>query len=132
MPFRFAYLCDLLSRLEQPYLRQAPLLPNYFREYTQTETLRWFQRHKDELNANDTNQQAVISMLRPECWVDREFGWDAEKLEPMIARVFQCTRLECTELHKWKTFPHTGDLAAHLGRVLASRENVSNHHISIL
>jgi hypothetical protein len=111
--------------VEKPHLRDAPYLPNHLKNIAQNETLRWFQRHRDKLNEFATCNGMVTSMLRPESWNDRDYGWDPDTLEPLIARLLGFTRTQRNELRKWKSHPHLGDLGTHACRVLESMNQVS-------
>lgn len=125
MPFRFVYLCDLLDKLERPLLRDAPLLPHHLQEYTQKEVISWFRRHRDRLNEFSTNGNAVIMMLQPERWSDRDFGWNVGILEHLIARSLGLSKARHAHLQEWKSEPHKGDLGACVERVMDDMEQVS-------
>ncbi|RDL40923.1 uncharacterized protein BP5553_00902 [Venustampulla echinocandica] len=125
MPFRFVYLCDLLDKLERPFLRDAPLLPHHLEEYTQKEVISWFRRHRDRLNEFSTNGNAVIMMLQPKRWSDRDFGWNVDILEHLIARNLSLSKAKHAELKKWESEPHRGDLAACVERVMDGMERTA-------
>lgn len=125
MPFKFAWLCDLLQKLESPYLRDTLVLPGPVKEFTQKEIIRWFQSHKNKLNEFEVNSRAVATMLRPEAWTDRDFGLDADGLEYLLARVLSLTKLQLAELSKWRTQPWKGDLAVCVERVMGATKRVS-------
>ena len=125
MPFPFVYVCDLVEKLERPLLRQVPLLPNDLRQYTLDLIMDFFKTFRDRLNLENTDDQAVLSMLQPENETDRVYGLDAESLEPVLARVLSLSRQEYVELQRWKENPEEGDLAVCLHRIMEKMKNVS-------
>ncbi|CAG8973172.1 hypothetical protein HYALB_00008764 [Hymenoscyphus albidus] len=107
-------------------MKDALSIHLYLKTYTENQTLQWFKNHRDRLDEFATNHDAVMAMLRPETWVGREYLGDEEDLEPFLWRAIQFSRPERAELHKWKTYPSTGDLGAQVGRILGNRENANN------
>lgn len=124
MPFPFTGVCDLLDRLERPHLRDAPYLPSHLKKITQDATFAWFQKHKDSLNEFETCDGTVVSFLRPQGWSDRDYGWNADSLEPLLARFLGLEKCQRVELAKWKTHPHFGDLGARVGQVMRTLDQV--------
>jgi hypothetical protein len=125
MPFPFVYVCDLLEKLERPFLRQVPLLPRDLRQYTLDLIMDFFKTFRDRLNLENTDDQAVLSMLQPENETDRVYGLDAESLELVLARVLNLSRHQYVELRIWKENPEYGDLSVCLHRVMGNMKNVS-------
>jgi hypothetical protein len=132
MPFKFVWLCDLLQKLESPYLRGTLVLPGPVKEFTQKEIIRWFQSHRKKLNEFEVGSRAVAMMLRPEAWTDRDFGLDADGLEHLLARVLSVTKLQLAELSKWRTETWNCDLAVCVERVMGAAKRVSARHLKIL
>jgi hypothetical protein len=125
MPFKFAYLCDLLQTLEYPYARDTVIIESRVKEYTQKEIVNWLQRYRKSLDEFATDDAAVMMMLRPEEWKDRDFGLDTDGLEHLLARALALTRAQCAELQKWRTESYNGDLGVCVERVMGTLERVS-------
>jgi hypothetical protein len=125
MPFPFVYVCDLLEKLERPLLRQIPLLPSDLRRYTLDTIMDFFKTFRDRLNLENTDDQAVLSVLQPENETDRVYGLDADNLELVLARVLSLSRQQYLELRRWKQNPEEGDLAVCLHRIMGNMKNVS-------
>lgn len=125
MPFKFSYLCDLLQKLESPYLRGTLVLEGPVREFTQKETISWFQTYKNKLNEFAVGSTAVATMLRPKAWTDRDFGLDADGLEHVLARVLEVTVVQHAELGRWKCEGWKGDLGVCVERVMRRANIVS-------
>src|SRR6266487_5307817 len=101
MPFLFVYLCDLLDELERPYLQICLPLPRILESHRKKTILEWIYRHRRSLDLHDTDDAAVMSMLRPEKMTDRIYGLDAERLELLIARTLCLSTEEYVKLQKW-------------------------------
>jgi DNA ligase-4 len=127
MPFPFSYLCDLLDELEQPFLREAGCLPAPLREYLRTHTSKWFILHRTRLDAVSTNTRAVLSMLRPHQQTDRAYGIAPEDLELVVARALQLSRLQYSDLQKWRTDLLKRDLAFFVQQVMEDSKEVSRN-----
>lgn len=117
MPFPFAYVCDILDKLERLFRRQVPLLHKDLNSKVNEEVTKWFKEHRSRLDAFNTDAEAVISMLRPEQTHDRIYGIDSENLELIISRGLRLSRHQCAELHRWKTSDIL-DLAGCVQRVM--------------
>lgn len=95
------------------------------KEYTQKEIVNWLQRYRKSLDEFATDDAAVMMMLRPEEWKDRDFGLDTDGLEHLLARALALTRAQCAELQKWRTESYNGDLGVCVERVMGTLERVS-------
>ncbi len=126
MSFLFIYICDLLEKLEEPHLFDVPLLPAQHDEYANQQTVKWLKLHNSTLSSFGINSGALVSMLRPEKVVDRDYGLDTESLELVIARVLQVSRTEFTELQRWRTNSQTGDLGKCASRLIETGRHVSS------
>lgn len=129
MPFPFAYVCDLLEKLEEPFLREVGYLPGRLYEYIRNHTSKWFMMHRTKLDAHSTNVNAVLSILWPQRQTDRTYGLDQAHLEMMIARALQLSKLHFLELQSWRTDPLKRDLAFFVQRVMknAKKVNAASH-----
>src|SRR5258708_2201593 len=110
MSFLFVYVCELLEKLEEPHLDDVPLLPAQLREYTNQQVIKWLKLHKNKLGDFGINSVALVSMLRPESLVDREYDLDTRSLELVIARVLRLSRQDYAKLQRWQRQPHLCDL----------------------
>lgn len=125
MPFLFVYVCDLLEKLEIPFLREVGFLPGPLREYLRKHVSHWFTQHCSRLDAFSTDAQAVLSMLKPHNQVDRVYGIDPGKLELVIARALSLSKLQYLELQKWRSDPLGRDLAFFVQQVMKAINSVS-------
>jgi DNA ligase-4 len=119
MPFPFTYVCSLLDDLERLHIRENPLLPRELLERSTSKTNQWLKAHKFDLNAFDTQEAAVLWVLRPDKLTDRHYGIDTNRLESIIARAYQVSQLDYTVLQSWRRVPHLGDLAQRVESVRA-------------
>lgn len=110
MPFLFIHICDLLDELDALHIRDNPLLPRDLHRRTTGKANQWLKDHKFDLNAFDTEESAVLWILRPDKLTDREYGIDTRRLELIIARVWQLPNAEYAKLQQWRSAPHKGDL----------------------
>jgi len=111
MPFPFSHLCSLLNDLERLHIRNNPLLPRDLLERSTRKTNQWLKKHKFDLNAFDTQEAAVLWVLRPDKLTERCYGIDKCRLESIIARVYQVSQLEYAKLQLWQHMLHPADLA---------------------
>lgn len=125
MPFLFVYVCDLLEKLEIPFLREVGFLPGTLREYLRKHVKHWFTQHCGRLDAFSTNAQAVLSMLRPHHQVDRIYGIESEHLELIIARSLSLSKLQFLEIQKWRSDPLERDLGFFVQQVMKDANSVS-------
>ncbi len=102
MPFKFGYLCDLLSSLEAHQTHDPPYLPARLKETYCKTVQQWFRCHRARIDASDTDGVALLSSLFPEKRTDRVYGLK----EPSIARILgRCLSLgvsRARELDKWR------------------------------
>lgn len=131
MPFLFAYVCDLLEKLEEPFLREVGYLPGRLHEYIRSHTSKWFMMHRKKLDAHSTDTNAVLSIFWPQRQTDRIYGLDQAHLEMAIARALQLSKLQFVELQSWRTDPLKRDLAFFVQRVMQNAKTVggSSHFL---
>jgi hypothetical protein len=128
MPFPFVYLYDLLNDLERPHVSRYPMLPKDLANYTKDKVIRWLRLHRDGLNAFNTDNEAVMSMLQPEKQTDRVFGLDSWNLKPVIARTLSLPRQHYLDLQQWKGEPAKGDRGACVKRITENMDVVSCYY----
>jgi len=124
MPFPFVYVCDLLDVLEILVLRDPPLRRTDLDKAIAKETDQWLRMHCNSLNANATDDNAVILTFKPELRTDRVYDLDAVSLEQVIARVLNLPRVHLAELQRWRASPMSGDLGTCIQRVIDSMISV--------
>ncbi|RDW88250.1 hypothetical protein BP6252_00282 [Coleophoma cylindrospora] len=120
MPFRFVYICDLLDTLHR--IAITPTGPSIIAAVRARRTneamVQWFRQHRQRIDANDTDAEAVARAL----WLGKEtgrvYGLDAKLLEQIIARALALPMEKWIELQAWELRHDAGDLAAVLERVL--------------
>ncbi|KAK0124038.1 hypothetical protein ONS95_009024 [Cadophora gregata] len=118
MPFPFVYLCDLLDKLEGIHVREVAYLPKDRRSLTKDALMSWFRMHRWRINAQDTDGNAVLMMLRPERQTDREYGLEAY-MEQILARIFKMPTEMYQRLKSWRDDAQNhGDLGSRLCKVL--------------
>lgn len=124
MPFRFVYICDLLDTLHRiATTTTGPTIIAAVREKkTNDAIVQWFRQHRQRIDANGTDAEAVTRAL----WFERETGrvydLDAKLLEQIIARALALPTEKWIELQAWELRHAAGDLAAVLERVMDSSE----------
>ncbi|PVH77960.1 hypothetical protein DL98DRAFT_590857 [Cadophora sp. DSE1049] len=118
MPFPFVYMCDLLDKLEDIHVREVAYLPKDRISRTKDALMSWFQTHRWRINAQDTDGNAVLMMLKPERQIDREYGLE-EYMEQILARIFKIPSAMYERLKNWREDGHNhGDLGLRLCKVL--------------
>ncbi|KAH7389079.1 hypothetical protein BKA64DRAFT_679770 [Cadophora sp. MPI-SDFR-AT-0126] len=118
MPFPFVYMCDLLDRLEEIHVREVAYLPKDRKSRTKDALMSWFQMHRWRINAQDTDGNAVLMMLKPERQTDREYGLE-DYMEQILARIFRMPTAMYERLKNWRDDAHNqGDLGLRLCKVL--------------
>ena len=126
MPFPFVYMCDLLDKLEGIHVREVAYLPKDRKSRTKDALMSWFQTHRWRINAQDTDGNAVLMMLKPERQTDREYGLE-DYMEQILARIFKMPTTIYERLKSWREDVHIhGDLASRLCKVLQEMNIVSN------
>ena len=102
MPFRFSYLCDLLSSLEAHQSRDPPYLPARLKDECRKTIEQWFRSHRARIDSSTTDLVALLSALFPERRTDRVYRLK----EPSLVRIFgRCLFLGATRaraLNGWR------------------------------
>ncbi|EME81992.1 uncharacterized protein MYCFIDRAFT_30400, partial [Pseudocercospora fijiensis CIRAD86] len=118
MPFPFAELCNLLSRLEDIETHHPPLLPKERPPRRRDVVERWFKSHLRQVNELSVEGlTALLSAVLPHWRNERVYGIQAPSLCRILGRVL---RLNVSELQIYQK-PGNGDLAECLMRVLERR-----------
>ena len=122
MPFKFIFLCDLLSSLEALSTRDPPLLPATLRDRYQRTITQWFRSHRARIDALDApSAVALLSALFPERRTDRVYNLQPLSLTRVLGRCLGLGITRSKELERWKE-PGRGDLGACVERVQREAE----------
>lgn len=120
MGFKFAFLCDLLSDLEDNHTakviaakKNAPDI----RTVTQ-----WFAQHDRHIHHQDTDRLALLSCMFPEKRTDRAYWLRTPSLARVIARCLGLGSSRLAELNQWSK-PGGPDLGQCVENVLKQAEN---------
>lgn len=101
MPFKFAYVCDLLQRLEDLETADPPLLLTQ-KVHQQQETLHgWFRAHRRAIDAYATDRAALLSALLPERRTDRVYGLQELSLSRVLGRCLGLGSERLKSLYAW-------------------------------
>ncbi|KAL4967206.1 ATP dependent DNA ligase domain protein [Aspergillus stella-maris] len=121
MGFKFTFLCDLLSSLENNRVLKAATDARKQNPDVKTIT-RWFARHGKKIRDPDINQLALLSCMFPEKRTDRVYGLQDSGLARVIGRCLLLGSSRREELDKWRT---TGgaDLGQCVENVMRQAEN---------
>ena len=93
MPLPFSLVCDLLEQSNKLCLA---------RRSNKEALAAWFARHRQRIDAHDTNLAALLSTLLPEKRTDRIYCIQARTLEKIIARALGlgCSRVAELASHR--------------------------------
>ncbi|KOC13462.1 ATP dependent DNA ligase domain protein [Aspergillus flavus AF70] len=121
MGFKFSYLCDLLSSLENNKILKATTEARAHDPDAQTVT-RWFKQHGRRLRNKDTDQLAVLSCMFPEKRTDRVYWLQDTSLARVIGRCLLLGSSRREELERWRVSGGI-DLARCVENVMRQAEN---------
>ncbi|KAL1841446.1 hypothetical protein VTJ49DRAFT_7061 [Mycothermus thermophilus] len=117
MPFPFAYVCDLLERLDQNRTARSGLRSN-------ANIVRdWFQGHQASLLRQDNLSGPLLSVLLPEKRTDRVYCLREKRLQTIIGRALGLGRSRLSELSRWTNPDARVDLADCVELVLKETPN---------
>ncbi|KAM5374858.1 hypothetical protein ACJZ2D_006202 [Fusarium nematophilum] len=111
MPIPFSLVCDMLEQAHGLALAKKG---------NSTVVASWFTRHRERINAHDTNLPALLSTLLPEKRTDRVYCIQTSSLEKIIGRAFFLGSSRIAELAQYRQ-PGMGiDLADCVSRILTA------------
>lgn len=110
MPLKFAYICDLLDKLESIQTRDPPLLLPERKAAVASTINGWFKSHRVAIDAPDTDRTAILSTLLPERRADRVYFLQETGLVKILGRCLGLGRDRLQILSSW-TPDHHQDLA---------------------
>ncbi|KAK2698776.1 hypothetical protein QWA68_002474 [Fusarium oxysporum] len=123
MPLPFSLVCELLE--------QSFLLSLDKKSCSNTVT-KWFTRHRNYVDAHDTNLPALLSTLLPEKRTDRVYCIQSASLERIIGRAYLLGLSRIKELAQYRQ-PGSGvDLADCVFRILTVTPSPSYDHKNLV
>ncbi|KAJ5191874.1 uncharacterized protein N7498_010859 [Penicillium cinerascens] len=100
MGFKFTFLCDLLSSLEDNTVARATAVK---KDTVDIRTIgQWFARHDRHIHHADTDRLALLSCMFPERRIDRVYWLQATSLARVIARCLGLGSSRLAELDQWR------------------------------
>ncbi|KAI9373528.1 hypothetical protein BJX61DRAFT_502482 [Aspergillus egyptiacus] len=121
MGFKFAYLCDLLSSLEENRILKATTQARSRNPDVRAVT-QWFAQHDRHLRNPDTDQLAFVSCMFPQKRTDRVYWLQDTSLARVIGRCLLLGSSRREELERWRT-SGGGDLGQCVENVMRQAEN---------
>lgn len=97
MGFRYAFLCDLLEKLQTLHSRYPPYLPRDLKEFTRRAVTTWFQKHGYKIRA-EADPFVLLSFLLADKYNDRDYGLSGDTIERIIGRAFSLSSAQLTAL----------------------------------
>ncbi|KAL4882286.1 hypothetical protein BJY04DRAFT_217604 [Aspergillus karnatakaensis] len=121
MGFKFTYLCDLLSSLEDTKILKAT--PHARNRNPDIQVVsRWFARHDKRFRDPDTDRLALLSCMFPEKRTDRVYWLQDTGLARVIGRCLLLGSSRREELERWRV-SGGGDLGQCVENVMRQAEN---------
>lgn len=121
MVFRFSYLCDLLSSLEENRIVRASTAAKNANPDTRV-IARWFAQHEKRIHHATTNPLALLSSLFPEKRIDRVYWLQDTSLARVIGRCLLLGSSRREELDRWRVSGGV-DLGQCVENVMRQAEN---------
>ena len=119
--FKFSFLCDLLSSLDDNRIIKASTAARNTNPDTRV-VARWFAQHEKRLHAETTNQLAFLSSLFPEKRTDRVYWLQDSSLARVIGRCLLLGFSRREELDHWRVSGGV-DLGQCVENVMRQAEN---------
>ncbi|KAK2858425.1 hypothetical protein FQN49_004751 [Arthroderma sp. PD_2] len=120
MGFKFSYICDLLSSLDEN--RRLKRTTAAGKDIDRTTVANWFRLHGKRIHDGNTDYLALLSCLFPELRPDRVYGFREPSLVKIIGRCLLLGTSRQRELELWKS-KGAGDLAQCVEYVMRAAEN---------
>lgn len=126
MPFLFAYVCDLLQRLDDNQRARASQKNN------SNIIDQWFLSHRGLLLRADFNAAPLLSTLLPEKRTDRVYSIQSRSLSRVIGRCLGIGLSRIKELERWRV-PGSGvDLGDCVERILTATVSMLQLDLALL
>ncbi|EWG48371.1 hypothetical protein FVEG_08168 [Fusarium verticillioides 7600] len=123
MPLPFSLVCELLE--------QSFLLSLSKKSCSDTVT-KWFTRHRDYVDAHDTDLPTLLSTLLPEKRTDRVYCIQSARLERIIGRAYLLGSSRIKELAQYRQPGSVVDLADCVFRILTVTPSPSYDHKNLV
>lgn len=121
MGFRFSYVCDLLSRLEENrHLKAASAARSQNPDFRTVSS--WCSNHSQRIHDKGTDLLALLSCLFPEKRPDRVYWLQHTSLARVIGRCLYLGASRLKDLGRWQV-PGGGDLGECVENVMSQAEN---------
>lgn len=101
MGFKFSFLCDLLSNLDNTRVVKASTAAKNSDLDIKVVT-RWFAQHEKRIHHKDTDQRALLSCLFPEKLPERVYWLQHTSLARVIGRCLLLGLSRREELERWR------------------------------
>ncbi|OIW29929.1 hypothetical protein CONLIGDRAFT_596882 [Coniochaeta ligniaria NRRL 30616] len=125
MPFRFAYVCDLLQRLDDNQRARAG------QKSSSNIIDQWFLSHRGLLVRTDFNASPLLSTLLPEKRSDRVYSIQSKSLSRVVGRCLGLGLSRKKELERWQE-PGSGvDLGDCVERILTTTPNACSEDVTV-
>ncbi|KAL4911929.1 hypothetical protein BDW62DRAFT_37098 [Aspergillus aurantiobrunneus] len=121
MGFKFTFLCDLFSSLEDNRILKAATAARNRNPDVRVVT-HWFSRHDKRLRDPDTDQLALLSCMFPEKRTDRVYWLQDTSLARVVGRCLLLGSSRREELEKWR-ISGGADLGQCVENVMRQAEN---------
>ncbi|KAI1998334.1 hypothetical protein LOZ53_000120 [Ophidiomyces ophidiicola] len=131
MGFKFSYVCDLLSTLDNNRTLKAASEAKK-RNPDSSTVLNWFDRHEKKIHSGDTDRLALLSCIFPEKRPERVFRLREASLVKVIGRCLLLGACRKQELDRWRE-RGWGDLGQCVEHVMRQAENQieSNNEVTV-
>lgn len=107
MPFRFAYICNLLDKLHHIFARHPPYLPRDVQQMSTRVITLWFKKHELKIK-HEIDGYLLLSILLPEKYAERVYGLSERDLAKLVGRAFSLSTIQFEDvMHK----PNAEDLS---------------------
>ena len=121
MGFKFSFLCDLLSNLENTRVVKASTATKNS-DLDIKVVIRWFAQHEKRIHHKDTDQRALLSCMFPEKLPERVYWLQHTSLARVIGRCLLLGLSRREELERWRVSGGV-DLGECVENVMRQAEN---------
>lgn len=121
MGFKFSYVCDLLTNLDNNRVAKAATEARK-RDPDLSTIVHWFNNHEKRIHGGDTDRLALLSCIFPEKRPDRVFNLREPSLVKVIGRCLLLGASRKQELDRWRE-KGWGDLGQCVEHIMQQAEN---------
>lgn len=120
MGFKFSFLCDLLSSLEDNRVTKVTVANKDAPDIRSIS--QWFHRHDKHIHHPETDRLALLSCLFPEKRPDRVYWLQATSLARLVGRCLGLGTSRLSDMDQWRK-PGGPDLGTCVENVMRQAEN---------